>query len=299
MLSISLLLTNAALATDWVVDGTSLAAVRGQEPVASHVECPAPVDGRTLHTLGAAVVAYAKKQGTMTWGHASLRLVYCVDQDLIDAEYEVYRLSAWNERQLREEHAGEAFASSDWLASQRGQRVLFRNAQPVDGGWYAENQADNREIYEAWLALSREQLDEITKSIEQRYATQLEGLREQRDIERRFVPWADNCTSVFEVLPPEVLDDVGGAITPFAWMRRLSRAGWVRHRILYPSHHLVRKWNGELPSRSRRLHPIFRRPRALPLPLVGELHRRWLRRPPAVAAVVTPPTPLTSGIFRP
>jgi len=300
----------AALAAEWIVDGTSLAAVRGQEPVASHLSCPPPpddarqLDGRALHTLGAAVVGYSKKQGTTTFGHASLRVVYCLDAELVDVEYEAYRLSAWNERQLRDEHASEDFASSEWLGSQRGQLVLFRNADPVDAGWYAEAQAANREIYEVWLDLSAEDLDQITLEVEAWHDAQLARLRRHEGLRRRFVAWGDNCTSVFDVLPDAI--DVGSPITPFAWVRRLQRAGHVRARVLYPSHHLVRRWAGELPDTSRRRHPVFRRPKELPLSLVAQLHRAWLDAPPAVAGWLgasgehpDEPARETFGIVRP
>ncbi|MEM6925866.1 MAG: hypothetical protein AAF602_02970 [Myxococcota bacterium] len=298
----------AAVASSWVVDGTSLAAVRGQEPVSTHLACPeAPPNGPRLHdralrTLGAAVVAYSKKQGTMTWGHASLRVVYCLDEALVDAEYEAYRLSGWNERQLRDEHAGEGFAEGPWLTAQRGGLVLFRNPDPVDGGWYAEAQAANREIYEVWLDLTADELDEVTLAIESRYAAQLHDLRAREPLARRYVAWSDNCTSVFEALPARLRDDTGTPITPFALVRRLQAGGWVRGAVLYPSHHLVRRWSGELPAESRRRHPVFRRSRRLPLQLVGQLHRRFLTEAPAVASILEgnrEPVRATFGIVRP
>ncbi|MEO0604227.1 MAG: hypothetical protein AAF211_22520 [Myxococcota bacterium] len=298
----------AAVASSWVVDGTSLAAVRGQEPVASHVACPpARSDGprlnrRALRTLGVAVVAYSKKQGTMTWGHASLRVVHCLDEELVDAEYEAYRLSGWNERQLRDEHRGEGFADGPWLTEQRGGLVLFRNPDPVDGGWYAEAQAANREIYEVWLDLSPAELDEVTLAIEARYAAQLSDLRAFEPVGRRYVAWGDNCTSVFEALPARLRGDTGAPITPFALVRRLEAGGWVRGAVLYPSHHLVRRWHGELPAESRRLHPVFRRSRRLPLQLVGQLHRRFLTEAPAIVAILDvnrEPARATFGIVRP
>lgn len=304
-----LLTVLSALAAPWVVDGTSLAAVRGQEPVRSHVRCPPPsaesprLRGRALRTLGVAVVAYSKKQGTTTWGHASLRILHCLDDELVDAEYEAYRLSGWNERQLREEHEGQGFAEGGWLTTQRGRLVLFRNDAPVDGGWYAENQAANREIYEVWLDLAPAELDAVTLAIEARYAAQLELLRASKDLDERYLAWTPrNCTTVFGALPERLRVDTRHPVTPFAWVRRLERGGWVRERVLYPSHHLVRRWDGELPAASRRLHPVFRRPRHLPLQLVGLLHQTLDDEAPAVVDVVVrqdEPRAATFGKVRP
>ncbi len=298
---------DVSLATPWVVDGTSLGPVRGAEPVRTSVHCPPPPEGgpelrgRALRTLGVAAVAYSKKQGTMTWGHASLRILHCLDDELFDAEYEAYRLSGWNERQLRDEHEGEAFAESASLTEQRGRLVLFRNDRPVDGGWYATEQASNREIYEVWLDLRDDELDEVTLAIHRRYADQLERLRRGEDLARGYVAWTPrNCTTVFEALPERLRDDTGHPVTPFAWVRRLEDGGWVKGRVLYPSHHLVRRWKGDLPSTSRRLHPVFRRPRHLPLPLVGRLHRTVLGEEPAIVdLVIQSPDPVASGIVRP
>lgn len=295
------MLSVTAVASPWVVDGTSLAVTRGAEPVSTHVACPAPADDdptwreRTLHTLGVALVAYAKKQGTMTWGHASLRVIYCLDGALEDVEFEVYRLSGWNELQLREEHPSEAFARSAWLTTQRGRLVLFRNPRPVDGGWYAKNQADNREIYEVWLDLSREQRDAVTRRIEDRHLAQLVQLRDHDDLDRRYVAWRDNCTDVFHALPASITDAIGFPLTPFAWVRHLERADLVKARVLYPSHHLVKRWKGDLPSTSKRLHPLFRRPPKLPLPVVGQLHRAWLNAAPAVADIVSATDPASDA----
>ena len=291
-----------ASASPWIVDGTSLAPVRGQLPVSSHVSCPAPPDdapklrGRALQTLGVAVVAYSKKQGTMAWGHASLRVLHCLDHELVDAEYEVYQLSGWNEAQLREEHKGETFASSDWLTTQRGKLVVFRNPEPVDGGWFAQSQADNREIYEVWLDLSADELDAVTLAMEGRVHDQLSLLRSREDLERRYVPWRANCTDVFGALPSALRAEVGEPLTPFAWVRRLEAEGHVELKVLYPSHHLVRRWGGELPATSERRHPVFRRSRRLPLSLVARLHRTWLSRAPAVFELGANPTPWTGAM---
>ena len=263
-------LLGIAAAGAWTVDGTSLDEHRGTAPVASSVTCPAPspdaprLRGMALTVLGVAVVAYSKKQGTMTWGHASLRATYCLGSALHDVEYEAYRLSAWNEAQLRGEHAGETFAEEERLA-RRGDHVLFRNQNPVDGGWYAEAQAANREIYEVWLDLPQAELDTVVLRAEAAWEAQRARLRADVSLDRRFDWIGDNCTSVFsDFLPAEL--DVGAPITPFAWVRRLeSRA---RAQILYPSHHLVNRWRGVLPTEVRRLRPVFRRR--------SRIHRRWL-----------------------
>lgn len=270
--------------SSWVVDGTSLGVHYGREPVADSVRCPIPeadapkLRGQPLTTLGVAVVAYSKKQGTMTWGHASLRAVYCLDRTPTDVEYEVYRLSAWNEGILRQEHAGEAFAEGPWLSTQRGAQVLFRNAAPVDGGWFGDQQAQNREIYVSWLRLEPSERNRIVLEIEARWEAQREGLRAYADLPTRFRWIQDNCTSLFHVLPERL--GVGRPITPFAWTRRLAPHTVLP--VLHPSHHLVRRWGGRLPSRTGRHRPVFRRNRTLPRRVLPALRSSLAAATPAL-----------------
>ena len=260
-----ILLTGAWASPQWTVDGTSLELVRGRESV-SQLACPpfspggSTLLGRDLTTLGVAVVAYSKKQGTMTWGHASLRAVFCLDDELFDIEYETYRLSGWNESMLREEHRGEAFADSEWLTSQRGALVLFRNLDPVDRGWYGEAQARNREIYEVWLDLNPEELNGVVVSAEAAYRDQLERMRRYEPFPEPYRVWSRNCTVPFYDFLPEGLID-GSPITPFAWVRKLAPD--ARALVVHPSHHLVNRWGGQLPAAIDKPSPVFRRPKRL------------------------------------
>ncbi len=279
----------------WVVDGTSLETTRRADAVHELLRCPprtgaeARWRGGALRTLGVAVVAYSKKQGVNTWGHASLRVIYCLDDVLFDAEFEVYQLARWNLDQLRSEHATEDFVDSPWLPEQRGKLTLFRNARPADTGWYAENQADNREIYEVWLDLSQPESDHVTMSVEGRHAEQLARLRAHVDLTRPYRAWRDNCTDVFHALPGSVTEATGFPLTPFAWLRRLEAADLVRARVLYPSHHLVKSWDGALPATSSRRHPIVRRRSRLPEPIADRVTRRWRGAVPAVVDVLGEP----------
>lgn len=282
-------LAGGAFAGSWVVDGTSLGIHRGRQPVASAVTCPRPpisaprLEGRALQVLGIAAVGYSKKQGTMTWGHAALRAIYCHGGELIDVEYESYRLSGWNESQLRREHAGEGFAEGPWLSTQRGALVLFRNLSPVDAGWYAESQGNNREIYEVWLGLGQGERDEVVLAAQRAYREQLALLRAHSPLPVRYRALSDNCTLVFrEFLPGSLIQ--GAPITPFAWLRRLEERAVLQ--VIHPSHHLIRRWGGVLPGAVPRPHPLIRGPARLQRDHIGRLHRvlsdQQPRLPPAV-----------------
>jgi hypothetical protein len=243
----------------WTVDLDSLGAAQGTWPVHAEVRCPeappgAPVlDGEPIVALGVAAVFYSRKQGTMAWGHASLRTLYCRGGAVVDREFETYRLSAWNEEQLRYEHAGEPFLDDPWLRTQRGALVLFRNDDPVDRAFYAEAQAHNREIYELWLDLPQDELDAIVLAAEGWRARQLADLRAHVPQTERYVPWTTNCTSVLRLLPDEL--EPSSAL-PFAWLRALEDD--ARARVLHPSVHLLRTWDGDPPAETERRHPIFR-----------------------------------------
>lgn len=203
-------------------------------------------------------MAYSKAQGTMTWGHGSLRAVFCEGTTLHDIEYEVYRLSGWNEALLREEHEGEAFATDPWLTTQRGAKVLFRNQRTVDGGWFALNQRANREIYEVWLDWPQERLDAVVERAESAWMAQRDRLRAHEPLPERYHPITNNCTAVYE----EFLDaGVGAPITPFAWVRRLQDDAALL--VLHPSHHLVNRWRGHLPVAVDKPFPFVRRPRRI------------------------------------
>lgn len=233
-----------ALAASWVVDGSSLRLNRGRWPVRGSWTCEAD------EVLGVAVVVYSRKQGTMAWGHSSLRTVTCRDGELVDREYETYRLSAWNEALLRDEHPD---LDPRYLARQRGALVLFRNADPVDRGWFAEAEAHNREIYELWLDRPPDELLRIVDGAERWYADQAAVLMGRGELDERYRALSTNCTTVLVRLlgvadPPHM---------PFAWLRRLEDE--ARLRVVHPSHALVRRWDGLPDGMDGRVHPLFRR----------------------------------------
>ncbi|MEQ1569672.1 MAG: DUF4105 domain-containing protein [Myxococcota bacterium] len=238
-------------AAEWWVDASSLAARRGDWPMRAAVTCPA--EGAS--TLGVAVVVYARKQGSMAWGHVSLRVVGCRDGRLEDFEYETYRLSDWNLRSFREEHPGEPFL--EHIDDQRGALVLFRNVDPVDRGWFADAQAHNREIYELWLDTTPAERDRIASTAAGWYTDQRDQLRRGERLPERYRALSTNCTTVLartlEVSDPPVL--------PFAWMRLLEDTAQLR--VLHPSHHLAARWD-TWPAQLDRPHPLLRRPASVP-----------------------------------
>lgn len=257
----AVLALSAAAASEWRIDGTSLALNAGRWPMRRAEVC---AEGGT-RTLGVAVVVYSRKQATMAWGHASLRVVRCVDEALQDFEYETYRLSAWNELLFREEHAGETFLDGPYLGEQRGALVLFRNVDPVDAGWYGDAQKRNREIYEVWLDRTEAELDAIALGAEAWYETQLAALRAGEPLVERYRPLSDNCTAVFQRL----LGVEDPPVMPFAWLRWAE--GEARLKVLRPSHAVVRRWGGLPGAVSRRPRPVLRGGAGLPDDLVATL----------------------------
>ncbi|MEQ1507316.1 MAG: hypothetical protein ABMB14_34120, partial [Myxococcota bacterium] len=229
-------------ALPWLIDGTSLSTNGGRWPVRAAADCA----DRDDHTLGVALVVYSRKQGTMAWGHASLRTVSCADGAVVDLEYETYRMSRWNAQMLRDEHAGEPFLDdAGYLDRLRGALVLFRNVDPVDRGWFGEAEAHNREVLELWLDRPQDELDAIAAAADRWYATQRDTLRARAPLDARYRPLSTNCTTVFQRLlgvddPPTM---------PFAWLR--AEADDAQLRVLHPSHALVRRWDG-LPTEVQR-----------------------------------------------
>jgi hypothetical protein len=246
----------------WRVDGSSLSLNAGRWVVVGATECPP----QGVHGLGVAAVVYSRKQGTMAWGHSSLRVVSCQDGEVRDAEYETYRLSAWNERMFRTEHAGEAYLTDDLLREHRGSLVLFRNVDPVDRGWFGDAQAHNREIYEVWLDLPPETIAQIAVQADRWYERQRQTLRAGEPLPQRYHALSTNCTSVLERLLSGPLHLEETPAMPFGWLRLLEDGPGLQ--VLHPSHALVRRW-GQLPAQiERRPHPLFRPSSALPLDLV-------------------------------
>ncbi|MEZ4239342.1 MAG: hypothetical protein R3F59_24945 [Myxococcota bacterium] len=214
-------------------------------------------------TLGVAAVVYSRKQGTMAWGHASLRVVRCVDGVLDDAEYETYRLSAWNEALFREEHAGEAFLEGDYLHDQRGALVLFRTpTRSTPAGTVTPRPTTARST--SCGSTGRRPRSTPSRGAEAWYDEQLAALRAHEPLTVKYRARSTNCTTPLQRLlgvedPPTM---------PFGWLRRLE--GEVRLRVLRPSHAMVRRWGG-LPATATRPHPLVRGSGALPEPLSGQL----------------------------
>ena len=249
-----------AEAAPWQVDGSSLALNAGRWVVRAAVECPEA----GARTLGVAAVVYSRKQGTMAWGHSSLRTVRCRQGELLDREYEVYRLAGWNEQMFLDEHRGEPYADPEHLRQYRGALVLFRNPDPVDGGWFGEAQAHNREIYELWLDLPQQDLDRIAEQAERWYEEQRETLLAGGELAERYRALSTNCTAVLARLLSEPLGLEHPPTLPFGWMRLLEERAFLR--VLHPSHALAARW-GQLPEVTPRPHPIFRRKGPLPVDL--------------------------------
>jgi len=249
----------------WVVDPTSLGPAVGSWPVHHAVACPPPDDsdpvlaGRSLHTLAVAAVVYSRKQGTMGWGHASVRALLCLDGELHDAEYEAYRLGPANMGEVRRVLQGESVLDDEaYLRAQRGALFRFRNDAPVDGGFFAASHAANREIYELWLDPEAYDLDAMVLRLEAGLADQLRRLRAREDLPGRYRVFSTNCTVPLQ----EVLGHPEWAM-PFRWLRELRDEAVLR--VLHPSEHLARRW-GAYPEAVVRPSPLFRRGGEVPPP---------------------------------
>jgi hypothetical protein len=259
------MLLSTALAADWVVDPSSLSPAVGRWAVRSAVDCPSPapddpvVQGQRLHTLGVAAVIYSRKQGTMAWGHASVRVLSCRDGQPHDAEYETYRFGPLNQGEIERVLAGQAVLDdAPYLRAQRGALFHFRNDDPVDGGFFAQSHEGNREIYELWLDRDPDELDAMVVALEARLDEQQRRLDARQPLLGRYHWWSTNCTVPLQ----DLLGHPEWAM-PFRWLRELRDD--ARLRVLHPSEHLVRRWSDELPARvERRPRPVFRRAGALP-----------------------------------
>jgi len=247
----------------WVVDPTSLSSRVGAWPVHQTVSCP-PVSpdaptlrGQRLHTLGVAAVVYSRKQFTMGWGHASLRALLCLDGELVDVEYEAYRLGPGNMHEVERVLAGESvLGDADYLRRERGALFRFRNDHPVDGGFYAASHDRNREIYELWLDPARHDLDAMVLRLEAALDDQLERLRSRAPLDGRYRVFSTNCTVPLQ----ETLGHAEWAM-PFRWLRELRDEAVLR--VLHPSVHVAGRWS-DYPDAVRRPSPVFRSQRSVP-----------------------------------
>lgn len=241
-------------ATTWVVDASSTALGMGGWPVRGAIVCAgearATLHGRALRTQGIAVVVYSRKEGTMSWGHASVRAVGCLDDEPFDREYEVYRLGPGNMGEIRRFLAGEdVLQDAAYLRRERGALFRFRNDDPVDGGFFAQSHAHNREIYELWLDLSPSERDDVVLRLEAALDDQLARLRAREPLEGTYGALSTNCTVPLQELLP------GDWHLPFRWLRELEDQAALR--VFHPSHHVLAGWT-ELPEEVERRRIPFR-----------------------------------------
>ncbi len=246
-----------ASAATWEVDASTTAAAVGRWSVREAIVCEgeaelASLRGEPLSTRGVAVVVYSRKQGTMLWGHASLRAVGCWAGQPFDWEYEVYRFGPGNWGEISRVLAGdEVLDDAEYLRAQRGALFRFRNDDPVDGGFFAASHARNREIYELWLDLAAPERDHIVSTLEAGLDEQARRLRAREPLEGRYGALSTNCT-----LPIQELLNQRWHL-PYRWMRELQDD--ALRRVVHPSHHLLGAWDS-LPTTSERPRVIFRRP---------------------------------------
>ncbi len=245
-------------APGWWVDASS-ALAPGAWSVRHALNCD-DNDG----TQGIAAVVYSRKQGTMAWGHASVRAVGCRDGEPFDHEYETYSVTRGNWPEIERVLAGDPVLEDEgYWRRQRGRVFAFRNDDPVDGGFYADSHARNREIYELWLDVTPEDAESMVDALEARLVDQSRRLQERDDLDGRYGALSTNCT-----LPLQQL--LGGDWhLPFRWLRELQDG--ARLRVLHPSRHLLARWD-VVPERvERRPRPVLRRGGWVPAEAWGPL----------------------------
>ena len=133
----------------------------------------------------------------------------------------------------------------------------------MDAGFYADSHRRNREIYELWLDLSREEADAMVAALEGQLADQRARLAARDDLEGRYGALSTNCT-----LPLQQLLE-GSWHLPFRWLRELEDE--ARLRVLHPSRHLLARWDGVPERVERRPRPVFRRSGPAPVEAPGPL----------------------------
>jgi hypothetical protein len=255
--------------TSALVPNVGLWAVR-----TSGVDCSGPagdaiVDGRPARTLAVAAEIYSRKGGLSSWGHASVRFLFCQDGALRDVEYEAYAFDRKTGSMLADYWPNDdVLADGDYLRGERGSRILYRNDDPVDGGSFAGSAWYNREIYELWLDVG--DADAALTALDATWIDERARMDARQPLAEHYRALAANCTGPLALVAPSVKTSP----FPMVWRRRLLASGLVRARVLYPSdwalRHLERRGAS---TEVTALHPVF----------------RWNRRlPPSTASPTTP-----------
>lgn len=230
----------ALVALAFPVDLSALSPERSAWPVdrAGARLCLGHADG---DVLAVAIVTYGRRPGRSAWGHTSLRFLACEDQQLIDEEYEYYRMDGSISRWFRSQYPGEAWTEDDaYLSAQYGKLVLVRNSRPVDGGFYGVELEKNREIIEAWMPWSPEIRSALWADLRARHDAQIETFRRGEVFEMlRYEPMGTNCTlHVREAL--RRAEGWDGTVYPIANLRRIKERTDVLF-VVYPSPYVLRR----------------------------------------------------------
>ena len=243
-----LVATAVAGETEWVVDASTTELGLGTTPVRAALDCR-PFADQPLFTVGVAAVVYSRKQGTMAWGHASVRAIGCRHGLPFDAEYEVYRMGSNPEEVNRVLEGHPVLGDRDYLRAQRDALFWFRNDDPVDAGFFAQSHAHNREIYELWFDWPRARRDALVVTLEGRLTDQADRLDRREPLDGQYGALSTNCT-----LPLQQALDTPWHL-PFRYLRELAPDAQLR--VLHPSHHVLMGWD-EVPTSVARPRPIFR-----------------------------------------
>lgn len=246
-------LASAALAGPrYRVDLSSQRAATESFPVAhaGHVRCADPPGGDGPFAV--AVVVYGRRFGVSAWGHTSLRFLSCEDGQIEDVEVEYYRFGRGTATQLPARHPAEDFARDpNTRRAARGHLYILSNEYAVDGGHYARELDKNREIWEAWLDLPREEIAALWDRLDEREARQLERFRARAPLaEGRYVGLGRNCTVPVREAMALVEDTdtpLARGVFPYAILRRLERRDDVTF-VVHPSPHALRRMVDEAGS---------------------------------------------------
>ena len=101
-----------------------------------------------------ALVVIGRRPGASAWGHAGLRFLTCEDGVPADVLIEAYRFNRHTWRNLSVWHPAARLPEGRRLLQQnRGRLYVSLVEQPTRSGEYAYALAQNRDIWEAWLAV--------------------------------------------------------------------------------------------------------------------------------------------------